>query len=94
MESLKSSWDEIGAGPQTLPAEDNGIAPLFTALFATPQGQRVLEAIEARTVAKPCLQQAFGDGVTTAICMAIRDGENNIYRWIKSQIKKGQGEVK
>jgi hypothetical protein len=88
MEPPNTSWDELNS---PLHPEAKGIpedTAKIQALFNSPLGQEVLAILEKRTVRRACLQQVCPDGQNTAIMMAFRDGENNIYRWIVSQLEK------
>ena len=54
-------------------------------LFATQDGQTVLAAIKARTVARPSWPASGNtDGHAMALMLAVREGENGLYRYIKT----------
>lgn len=86
------SWDELNGMSQSTIGGDSGqrIAGLMHALFRTPEGQEVLEAMRQRTEGRTTMPQAVMDGQAMALCMAVREGENNLYRWIVSMIRKGE----
>jgi hypothetical protein len=88
-----SSWDELNIPTTPTPQKDDqqGVkdALLFCSYFSSPQGQRILEHLRARTVDKPCLTVMFDDGVNTQTAMVLREGENNLYRYILSMIAQG-----
>lgn len=54
--------------------------------FATPDGAYVLEMLKARTISRPSFpaDSAGADGQAIALMMAVREGENNLYRYLES----------
>ena len=56
--------------------------------FKGEKGAKALKALCRMTVEKPSFQTMYADGVNTAIGMAMREGENNLYRKILLIIKK------
>lgn len=56
--------------------------------FKGERGAKALEALRRMTIEKPSFQSMYADGVNTAIGMAMREGENNLYRKILLIIKK------
>ena len=64
-------------------------AATLHALFGSELGQRGLEIIRRRTEAVSTLPAQSVDGQAMALLMAVREGENNLYRWITSMTKKG-----
>lgn len=66
------------------------IAQIYYIVFNTEGGKKVLEHLRQRTEEKPTMPQAAGDGQSLAMMMALREGENNLYRYIKSVIKIGE----
>ena len=60
-------------------------------LFNTPDGQQVLAALKARTLDRPTWPAAEKDGHALALMMAMREGENNLYRTLIS-LTKGETE--
>jgi hypothetical protein len=56
--------------------------------FKGEKGAKALEALRRITIEKPSFQSMYTDGVNTAIGMALREGENNLYRKILLIIKK------
>lgn len=60
---------------------------LIADIFSSKKGEKALEVLANMTVGKPILQQLAGDGVNTSIFMALREGENSLYRRIVA-IKK------
>jgi hypothetical protein len=68
----------------TLSDDDIVIAKIFKG----EQGDKALKALARITVEKPSFQSMYPDGINTAIGMAMREGENNLYRRILSIIKK------
>lgn len=64
----------------------------YNACFSTPAGQVVLKNLRALTVGKPVLEVYSTDGQNTAIGMAVREGENSLFRKIESLVKHGGSE--
>lgn len=56
-------------------------------LFSTKDGERVLQALEARTVRRASWPANQSDGHAMALMMAMREGENNLYRYLISLTK-------
>lgn len=56
--------------------------------FKGEKGAKALDALRRITIEKPSFQSMYSDGVNTAIGMAMREGENNLYRKILLIIKK------
>lgn len=85
-----TSWSELNQ-PVTQPviaAEDDAID--FAVLFSSAVGQRVLAAFRRQTIERPGLGSGFMDGQAMNNQLVLREGENNLYRWILSQIRKGE----
>lgn len=61
---------------------------MIAKIFKGEQGVKALEALRRMTIDKPSFQSMYPDGVNTAIGMAMREGENNLYRKILLTIKK------
>ncbi len=83
-------WTDIEeAGKQKVeavkPTDDEVV---IAKIFKGEHGPRALEALKRMTVEKPSLQAMYPDGMNTAIAMAVRNGENNLYFKILSIIKK------
>lgn len=53
-------------------------------LFSTPDGAEVLAALRARTVGRSTLPSTTGDGATLALFMALREGENTLFRYLEA----------
>jgi len=76
--------------------EDNQIQPaklsddeiMIAKIFKGEPGTKALEALRRMTIDKPSFQSMYADGINTAIGMAMREGENNLYRKILLTIKK------
>lgn len=61
-------------------------------IFSSDEGRRLMEYLQAEFCDESCLPTAIFqglDGVSVAVLMAIRDGENNMIRRLKSMAKKG-----
>lgn len=71
---------------QAQPLTDDEI--VIAKIFKGEHGPRALEALARITVEKPSFQAMYSDGTNTAIAMAMREGENNLYRKILLTIKK------
>jgi len=84
------SWEELGkignVKPQTVALTDDEI--VIAQIFKGEHGSKALAALARITVEKPSFQTMHSDGVNTAIAMAVREGENNLYRKILLTIKK------
>jgi len=61
----------------------------FYQLFHTPVGVEILELLRNRTIERPTIPVTYADGMTMAIEMGRRDGENGLVRWIEANVKKG-----
>lgn len=61
---------------------------MIAKVFKGESGAKALEALRRITIDKANFQTMYADGVNTAIGMAVREGENNLYRKILSIIKK------
>ena len=68
---------------------DKELASVMNTLFSSPTGQLVLDGMRERYEERTTLPAQASDGHALAIMMAVREGENNLYRWIKSMIRKG-----
>ena len=64
----------------------------YNECFSTPAGQVVLKNLRALTVGKASLEVYHNDGQNTAIGMAVREGENSLFRKIESLVKNGGSE--
>lgn len=87
------SWQELETFQQAHQGQQDAqqrLAGLIHGLFRTPEGQEVLEAIRLKTEARTTMPPQAVDGQGAALFMAFREGENNLYRWILSMIRKGQ----
>jgi hypothetical protein len=85
-------WDELREmtqvhSVQNVEFERKAVA--IWSLFSTELGQEVLEIIRLHTEAKTTLPSQAADGQAMSILMAVREGENNLYRWIYDMIQKG-----
>lgn len=68
------------------------IGQLYYVLFSRGDGKKVLEHLKQRTIEKPTMPGQCGDGQAMAMLMSLREGENNIVRFIESMIKIGERE--
>lgn len=88
------SWDSLELGTQEGRAdaleEMNRRTADFHAVFGTEAGQRVLGYLREQTIERPICPAQAVDGAAFNALMAIREGENNFYRWIKAQFMKGK----
>ena len=55
--------------------------------LGTPEGQDLLAALRKRTIERPTFPAPQADGQALALMMALREGENNICRWLESLLK-------
>lgn len=62
-------------------------------LLDTPDGAVLMAALAKRTVERPCMNVAAKDGTSMALLMAVREGENNLYRWIDSLRQQEKNDV-
>lgn len=79
-----------GPYPESLYPEDTSYEQLKNAakrLFSTKDGEVFIEALRARTVLRPVFPSNGGDGQTIAMLMALREGENNLFRYIEMLLK-------
>lgn len=65
--------------------EQKELAISFRRLFSGPDGALILEHLQDRTVRTPVMVPGVPDPVIAA---AIREGENNLYRYIAAMIRK------
>lgn len=61
----------------------------FYAVFCTEQGQEILDHLEKQFSERP-IMVANGDGMSQALHMAKREGQNSMVRYIKNKIKQGK----
>jgi len=81
------SLDEIETN-QIQPTKLSDDEIVIAKTFKGGAGVKALEALRRMTIDKPSFQSMYADGVNTAIGMALREGENNLYRKILLIIKK------
>lgn len=62
-------------------------------LLHTPDGEALMAALAKRTVERPALNTAAKDGVSMALLMAVREGENSVYRWLDSLRQQEKDDV-
>lgn len=79
----------LAVGVQEI-AEQNTVARDIYALFNSELGKRCLQHLEAMTIQKPNLPAGGVDGVSMAMGMSLREGENQLYRKIKMLIRTGE----
>lgn len=56
-------------------------------VLGSAEGQELLSALRKRTIERPIFPAPQADGHAIALMMALREGENNICRWLESLIK-------
>lgn len=56
-------------------------------VLCSPEGQDLMAALRKRTIERPTFPAPSGDGQSMALMMALREGENNICRWLESLLK-------
>jgi hypothetical protein len=61
---------------------------IIATVFNSENGKKALEVLKKLTLDKPSLQVMHNDGINTTIAMAMREGENNLFRKILLIIKK------
>lgn len=79
------------SGHKDLISED---AAKYYALFQSALGQEVLAHLRKRTIERPTMPNAAADGHAMGMLMSLREGENNIVRYIESMIKNGERKEK
>ena len=83
------SWEELntkGNKPKKLePSEDDVI--IFNA-FTSKDGIKALDVLRKRTLNKPVLGSIGQDSGNTLLLMGMREGENNLVRWIEQTLKR------
>lgn len=63
----------------------------FAAVFGSQQGERVLELIRRYTIERTTVPQCnVADGMAMALLSYLREGENNLYRWILTRVERGR----
>lgn len=85
-------WDELRSLSQQPGVENKELELMqsrFAALFGCDLGESVLEDFRLNTEAKTTLPGGAVDGEAMKTFMAVREGENNFYRWIKAMTNKG-----
>lgn len=65
------------------------IKGVFMRTFGTVDGQECLEIIRSWTEGISTLPKQAADGHAMSLLMCLREGENNLYRRIKSLTKEG-----
>ncbi len=55
---------------------------IFRECFSTPNGKQVLKHLKKITVDRNVLLQYHQEGINTALNMAVREGENSLYKTI------------
>lgn len=87
---MKEGWgglnEDLNSKTQLLAPSDDEF--IIAKLFSTEEGIRGLAALQHMTIDKPSFQSMHSDGINTSIAMAIREGENNLYRKILLTLKK------
>lgn len=61
---------------------------VFT-IFNTSEGKRVLESLKKRTIMQTSMGQS-PDGISQALVLARRSGENDFVIWLMKEIEKGR----
>lgn len=56
-------------------------------VLGSEEGQDLMAALRKRTIERPTFPASSGDGQAMALMMALREGENNICRWLESLLK-------
>ena len=59
-------------------------------VLGNPDGQELMAALRKRTIERPTFPPPQGDGQALALMMALREGENNICRWLESLLKQNE----
>ncbi len=62
---------------------ENNLAQVAKRVFATKDGEALLNALRQRTVERSSFPASATDGHAMALMMALREGENNICRWLE-----------
>jgi len=62
---------------------------LFYDVFSGEDGEKALAVIESFTVNRSTMTRGGNDGLAIAMGMSFREGENNLFRYIKNHIKNG-----
>lgn len=89
---MMNSWDELKLSTEpTQPSpEMRRLLTAYVAVAGSEEGKLVLEDLRKRTIEQPCAPAVAVDGAAFNALMGIREGENNLYRYIISMIKRGQ----
>ena len=56
-------------------------------VLGSAEGQDLMQALRKRTIERPSFPAPSGDGHAMALMMALREGENNICRWLETLMK-------
>lgn len=62
-------------------------------LLTSPDGEVLMAALAKRTIGRTSLNTAAADGAAMALLMAVREGENSIYRWLESLRQQEKDDV-
>jgi hypothetical protein len=90
---VSSSWEELNATfkpDAEVEKEKRRLEQAYAELFSSETGQLIFEDLRNRTIEQPTTPQQAVDGAAFNALMALREGENNLYRYIKSMVRRGQ----
>lgn len=59
-------------------------------VLGSEEGQELMQALRKRTIERPTFPASPADGQSLAMMMSLREGENNICRWLESLLKSTQ----
>lgn len=63
---------------------------LAAEVFSTNAGQKFLQYLRIKTIEAPSFSVGSGDGMSCALVLARRSGENDLVKHIEKLIEKGQ----
>tara|TARA_Y100001937_G_scaffold62770_1_gene86156 strand:+ start:3880 stop:4173 length:294 start_codon:yes stop_codon:yes gene_type:complete len=78
-----SGWESIDGPPNPFPPEPSEIDKIYTRVFSSEDGQKVLDHLKAITIDQP----AWTPGAEPSFGYA-REGQNSIVREIVQRIKR------
>lgn len=87
---MREGWDSLDTA-ENVNVNSSSLSDdeiIIAQVFKGEKGKKALEALSRLTIEKPSFQAMYSDGINTTIGMAMREGENNLYRKILLILKK------
>ena len=76
--------------PSPAPTPAEALHQRAKRLLGSADGQHLMHALRRRTIERPTFPATSNDGQSMALLMALREGENNLYRWLESLCRDPQ----